>query len=102
MICIHEINSFYFNVGCRSKMSVNMNQSSILESNKLTKPNFLDWLRNLKIVLWSEKLLFILDEAILEVPPMDAPNEVYMAYNWYRDAKEMATCLMLASMSPKL
>ena len=83
-------------------MSINMTLSSILESNKLTRPNFLDWLRNRRIVLQSEKLLFILDEAILEVPPMDAPNEVYMAYNKHMDADEMATCLMLASMSPKL
>ena len=33
---------------------------------------------------------------------MDAPNEVFMAYNRYRDTDEMATCLMLASMSPEL
>ena len=74
----------------------------MLESNKLTEPNFLDWLRNLRIVLRSKKILFILDEAIPEVPPMDAPNEVYMAYNRYKDADEMATCLMLAWMSPEL
>ena len=79
-----------------------MNLRSILESNKLTRANFLDWLRNLKIVIWSEKILFVLDEAILEVPPMDALNEVYMAYNKHRDADEMATCLMLASMTPEL
>ena len=83
-------------------MSVNKNLRSILESNKLTKPNFLDWLRNLKIVLWFEKLLFIFDEAILEVLPMDAPNEVYMAYNKHKDVDEMATCLTQASMSPEL
>ena len=76
-----------------------MNLKSIIESNKLTEPNFLDWLRNLRIILRSEKILFILDEAILDVPPMDALNEVYMAYNQYRDAEEMATCLMLAFMS---
>ena len=80
-------------------MSVNMNLSFILESNKLTGPNFLDWLRNLKIVLLSEKLLFILDEAILKVLLVDAPNEVYMAYNKHRNADEMATCLMLAAIS---
>ena len=79
-----------------------MNLRSILESNKLTKPNFLDWLRNLRIVLRSEKILFILVEAIPKVPHVDALNEVYMAYNRYKDVDEMATCLMLASMSPKL
>ena len=77
-----------------------MNLRSILESNKLTRPNFLDWLRNLRIILWFEKLLFVLDEAILEVSPMDALDEVYMTYNRYRDVDEMATCLILASMSP--
>ena len=33
---------------------------------------------------------------------MDASNEVYMAYNRYTNVEEMATCLMLASMSPEL
>ena len=33
---------------------------------------------------------------------MDAPNEVLVNYNWYRDAEEVAICLMLASMSPDL
>ena len=83
-------------------MSVNMNLRSILESNKLTEPNFLDWLRNLRIVLWSKKLLFILDEVIPMVSLVDAPNEVYMAYNKHMDAEEMATCVMLASMSSEL
>ena len=83
-------------------MSINMNLRSILESNKLIGPNFLDWLRNLKIVLRSEKLLFILDEAISEVPPLDALNDMYMAYNQYRDAEQMATCLMLAFISSEL
>ena len=83
-------------------MSINMNLRSILESNKLIRPNFLDCLRNLKIVLRSKKILFILDEAIPEVPPIDALNEVYMAYNRYGDADEMATCLMLAFISSEL
>ena len=33
---------------------------------------------------------------------MDALDEVYMAYNRYRYADEMAICLMLASISPEL
>ena len=83
-------------------MSVNMNLRHVLDSNKLIKPNFLGWLRNIRIVLRSEKIQFILDDAIPEVQPMDALNEVYMAYNRYRDVEEMATCLMLAFMSPEL
>ena len=40
---------------------------SILEWKKLTEPNFLDWLRNIKIILRSEKFLNVLDEATPEV-----------------------------------
>ena len=49
---------------------------SVLESNNLTRPNFLDWLRNTKIILASKKILYILDEAALELPLSDAltPN----------------------------
>ena len=80
-------------------MSMNLNLRSILESNKLTGPNFPDWVRNLQIVLRSEMALFVLDEATPEVPVVYALNEVLVYYNRYRDAKEVATCLMLASMS---
>ena len=33
---------------------------------------------------------------------MDSLNEMFMAYNRYRDVDKMATCLKLASMSPEL
>ena len=56
-------------------MSVNVNLSSIPESNKLNGPNFLDWLRNLKIVLGLEKILHVLEEVAPEFPPADAPIE---------------------------
>ena len=47
----------------------------------VTGPNFYDWLSNLRIVLQSDRIIFIFDKATPEVPPEDAPNEVYMAYN---------------------
>ena len=83
-------------------MSMNLNLRNILESNKLIGLNFSDWVRNLRIMLRSEKALFVLDEVASEVPPMDGPNEVLENYNRYRNAEEVATCLMLASMSPDL
>ena len=52
---------------------MNMNLRSILESNKLIRPNFFDWSRNTKIVLRSKKILNVLDEAALELPLSDAP-----------------------------
>ena len=72
-------------------MSMNMNLRSIIESNKLIRPNFLNWLRNIKIVLHFEKILYILDKAALEHSLSDSPTEAFKAYNWHKEAKEMAT-----------
>ena len=43
---------------------------SILDTNKLTGTNYVDWLRNLKIVLSQEKLSYILD-----TPDIDSVGE---------------------------
>ena len=104
MIYIHRNWLFLFYVVGHHTvtMSMNLNLRSILVSNKLTSPNFSDWVRNLWIVLWSEKALFVLDEVAPEVAPVDAPNGVLVNYNRYRNAEEVATYLMLASMSPDL
>ena len=83
-------------------MCVNINLRSILESNKLTGPNLRDWLRNLKIFLKSEKILYVLDETAPEVPLANAPMKVLQAYNQHKDTKEMAMCLMLALMTLEL
>ena len=34
----------------------------ILEQHRLTGPNFVDWLRNLKVVLAYEKILYVLTQ----------------------------------------
>ena len=54
--------------------------ATILEQNKLTGPNFVDWLRNLKIVLQSEKRAYVLDIAPSSVPPEDITSEDYADY----------------------
>ncbi|KAG8649204.1 hypothetical protein MANES_08G076274v8 [Manihot esculenta] len=50
---------------------------SILEKDKLkeNRTNFVDWFRNLRIILKQEKKTYVL-EAILEPPPADATNAV--------------------------
>ena len=35
--------------------------SIILDNNRLTGPNFIDWLRNLKVILASEKILYMIE-----------------------------------------
>ncbi|KZV40208.1 hypothetical protein F511_20241 [Dorcoceras hygrometricum] len=46
--------------------------AAILDSNKLTGANYLDWLRNLKIILVSENLLYKLEKS----PPKEALADV--------------------------
>ena len=56
-------------------MASSLSLRSILDANKLTGPNYVDWLRNLKIVLSQEKLSYILDTPSLEPLGEDASQE---------------------------
>ena len=64
-----------------------MNLRSILKSNKLTGSNFSNWLWNMRVVLRSEKILFVINEATPEVPLVDALNEDLITYNRYKDTR---------------
>ena len=57
-------------------MSTNVNMQSIRDANILTEPNFLDWLKNLRIVLKREKLAYVIIEKLLESPTIDALESV--------------------------
>ncbi|XP_075473855.1 uncharacterized protein LOC142504897 [Primulina tabacum] len=76
--------------------------SIILDQNKLTGPNYNDWFRNLKIVLSSEKILYVLDKK----PPKEAASdisetELAKLEKWW-DHDLQAKSYMLASMSNEL
>ncbi|KAJ8761673.1 hypothetical protein K2173_004449 [Erythroxylum novogranatense] len=83
-------------------MSSSVNLRSLMDSYKLTGPNFLDWLRNLRIVLRSEELGYVLDVLLPDPPAVDASDEDQKAYRKHLKDSDMATCIMLASMSPEL
>ncbi|GKD36682.1 retrotransposon protein, putative, ty1-copia subclass [Tanacetum coccineum] len=53
---------------------------SILEKEKLNGSNFLDWYRNMRIVLRYEQKLNHLEEAISKAPPATATVVVHNAY----------------------
>ena len=61
-------------------MSTNVNSQMIMDANILTGPNFLDWLKNLRIVFKREKLAYVIIEPLLESPTVDAPESVQRAY----------------------
>ncbi|XP_042444016.1 uncharacterized protein LOC122029132 [Zingiber officinale] len=76
--------------------------SVILDQNKLTGPNYSDWLRNLKIVLVSKKITYTLDKASPKEAPVNAtPDEMEKLEKW-SDHNLQARCYMLASMSNEL
>ena len=57
-------------------MSMNVNSQSIMDANILIGPNFLDWLKNLRIVLKRERLAYVIIEPLPESLATDAPEMV--------------------------
>ena len=79
-----------------------MSLRSILEKDKLTGTNFLDWFRNLRIVLKQERKLYVLDEPLPEEPADNAPRAEKNAYEKHHNDSIDVECLMLATMSSEL
>ena len=57
--------------------------SSLLDKYLLTGSNFIDWLYNVRIVLYTESLLHILDGLIPSVPSDQALQEEHDAFDKY-------------------
>ena len=73
--------------------------STFLKDNKLTGTNYVDWKRNLNLVLTAEGYKYVLTDLC---PP--APNGIYSkeeddAYHKWITDDEMVRCYILASMS---
>lgn len=85
------------------KLTANNPIVSILDDNKLIGPNFVDWMRNLKLVLQYERATSVLDGK----PPMpaDPSNPTNMEHEllvqWEAD-DNTTRCYMLAFMNPDL
>ena len=83
-------------------MASSLSLRSILDSNKLTGPNYVDWLRNLKIVLSSEHLFYIIDTPSLEPLGDDATEKEKTTYKMWQNDSLIVKCIILASMSNEL
>ena len=57
-----------------SNTTSNLSLRSILEKDKLNGTNFLDWYRNLRIVLKQERKEYILDQPEPDEPAANAPK----------------------------
>ncbi|KAK1432596.1 hypothetical protein QVD17_09493 [Tagetes erecta] len=74
---------------------------SILEKEKLDNTNFIEWPRNLKIVLKFAKKLYILEAPVPDQPEANTADARKAWDKHNEDAVEVA-CLMQATMSPDL
>ena len=79
-----------------------MSLRSVLQKDKLTGTNFLDWFRNLRIVLKQERKLYVLDEPLPEEPAENVPRLEKNAYEKHHNDSIDVACLMLATMSYEL
>ena len=82
-------------------MSLSNPLRGILDVNRLTGPNYTDWLRNLRIVLTAEKIVYILD-TVIPTPEEGANEDEIARYVKYIDDSTLAQCYMLGSMTPEL
>ena len=76
-----------------------MSTVTILNQNKLTRSNYVDWKRNLDIVLTDKEYKYVLDELCPNFPALDAPSEEKQRYDCWQKSNEMAKCYILASIS---
>ena len=82
-------------------MTKNINLQSIMDANFLTGPNFLDWLKNLRIVLKRERLAYVIIKLFPESPVADAPESVQRAYHKRLVDSVRARLIIYTSMSPE-
>nr|XP_027099010.1 uncharacterized protein LOC113718292 [Coffea arabica] len=83
-------------------MSNNLSLRTILTDCKLNDTNFLDWHRNVLIVLTHEKIEYVLDGPMPQEPELTAPAVVRNAYKKHKDDNREVSCIMVASMTPQL
>ena len=83
-------------------MTNTLSLRTLLDSNKLIRPNFDSWYRKLKIVLEHKRILYVL---MNEAPKESAANSLRAMRNtyvkWLNDCMTMR-CVMRAAMNDKL
>ncbi|XP_050268173.1 uncharacterized protein LOC126712754 [Quercus robur] len=72
---------------------------AILNQKKLTGYNYVDWKKNLDIVLIAEKHKYVLSQPFPNFPSLNAPLEEKQRYDRWQKSNEMTKCYILASIS---
>ena len=85
-----------------SNTTSNLSLQLILEKDKFNGTNFLDWYRNLRIVLKQERKEYILDQPVLDEPAANAPKDQKDAYSKHLNDSIDVTYLILGCMDSNL
>ena len=72
---------------------------TIFNQNKLTRSNYVDWKRNLDIILITKEHKFVLNQPCLNFPSLNAPSEEEKRYDRWQQSNEMFKCYVLAFIS---
>ena len=82
--------------------SSNLSLLQLLSRDKLTGPNYIDWIGNLRITLRYEKKKYALDEYLAKELPGNATKHEFVQYKKHFHYSIEVSCLMLAATYPKL
>ncbi|XP_043725705.1 uncharacterized protein LOC122672272 [Telopea speciosissima] len=78
-------------------MSTQMNYATLIKDHVLTGPNYVDWKRNIKLLLSAEGLMSVLDEDEPEFPNEENPDSK-PAYELFGQKNSKAKLLVLSSL----
>lgn len=85
-----------------SSSNSNFSLLSILSKEKSTGPNYMEWIRNLKMTIRYEGKEYVLKKPIVELDHSTAtPNET-VSYNKHSYDVTKVACIMVATMAPEL
>ena len=85
-----------------SNTTSNLSLRSILKKDKLNETNFLDWYRNLRIVLKQDRKEYILDQPVPDEPAANTPRTKKDAHSKNLNDSINVTCLVLVCMDSNL
>ena len=74
----------------------------LLDSDKLTKPNFNRWYRKLKIILKHERILYVITDPAPEESVANTHDTVRDTYQKWLNDSTMVHCIMRAAMNDEL
>ena len=80
-------------------MANTLSLHSLLDSDKLTGPNFNSWYRRLRIVLEHERLIYVINDEAPEEPPLTVQGAAREAYNKWLSDRTTIRCIMRAAMN---